>query len=542
MWIPLNSTGRTGAVRLRQSRAFSNRIRNMRPPRQRPFLVLLGSGKGSLIQFLCQQVRDGNLRAEIQALITDNPRSPIVRFAAAAGLKLYILEKGKDFDPELCRILQRCDPSLVLLLGFLQKIGPLTLKTFGRRIINTHPSLLPEFGGEGMFGLHVQRAVLSAKRKETGSTLHIAAAEYDKGPVIAQARLKTEDHDTPLSLQNRVKELEKRLLIKTLRWIFRSGWTKDFPLKRFVFPGVFLKRMSQAPFLFSYEKQKLPCGNTAELWLQSPLEISAFGEKTRTKPRPPDSLLRKMTARFLQGAALGVSVIFPGLSAGTTAFLLGIYRKLVDEISKIQFTWLKASWNRRHPVVQDLDGMFFIPLLSGACISLILFAWTAPALIQSYPKAFKMLVLGFVGGFSALSLMDLYWRKKLKDIYFFIASGLSMVLLFMVFRALPPPRSFFEIAAPLALAPAGLSAGAALVLPGLSGAYLLALFGVYEDLLKALRDFDGVVLSLFILSAAAGAAAAAHLMSRLLKKYFYEVCASITGLILGSLLFLLNGL
>jgi phosphoribosylglycinamide formyltransferase-1 len=111
---------------------------------------------------------------------------------------------------------------LVVLAGFLRKIGPRTLEAFKGRIINTHPAPLPRFGGQGMYGEHVHQAVLDAGVPESAATVHWADAEYDTGSVIAVERVPVLAADDVPSLRARVQAVEKDLLIQTINRLLRT--------------------------------------------------------------------------------------------------------------------------------------------------------------------------------------------------------------------------------------------------------------------------------------------------------------------------------
>jgi phosphoribosylglycinamide formyltransferase-1 len=99
----------------------------------------------------------------------------------------------------------------------MKRLGPATLERFKGRLINTHPSLLPKFGGVGFFGDAVHAAVIAAGEHESGATVHWVSGDYDAGPIIAQARVPVVDTETPASLEEKVKVAERALLIDTLR-------------------------------------------------------------------------------------------------------------------------------------------------------------------------------------------------------------------------------------------------------------------------------------------------------------------------------------
>ena len=111
---------------------------------------------------------------------------------------------------------------LVILAGYMKKIGPKTLVAFSNRILNIHPALLPKHGGQGMYGLRVHEAVIAAGETESGATVHLIDAEYDEGPILQQITVPVLLDDTPETLQKRVLEKEHFLYPDTLAKIARS--------------------------------------------------------------------------------------------------------------------------------------------------------------------------------------------------------------------------------------------------------------------------------------------------------------------------------
>jgi phosphoribosylglycinamide formyltransferase-1 len=119
-------------------------------------------------------------------------------------------------DQALRDTLLEFDTRWVLLAGYMKRLGPRTLAAFAGRIMNTHPALLPEFGGQGMYGMNVHRAVLAAGRKVSGATVHWVDATYDTGTVIRQVRVPVESGDGAESLAARVQAAERELVIEVL--------------------------------------------------------------------------------------------------------------------------------------------------------------------------------------------------------------------------------------------------------------------------------------------------------------------------------------
>jgi len=112
--------------------------------------------------------------------------------------------------------------NLIVLAGYMKKLGPKTLARYRGRVVNIHPALLPKFGGKGMFGHHVHDAVIAAGEKESGATVHIADEEYDRGRILAQKRVPVMPDDTSESLAARVLEVEHELYAETLQRIAKG--------------------------------------------------------------------------------------------------------------------------------------------------------------------------------------------------------------------------------------------------------------------------------------------------------------------------------
>ena len=182
--------------------------------------MALGSGQASTIEFFCKKIQSKKASFEIKALITENPKSRLVKVAETFNLPYHIIEyKNKDFkkwDKELFQVLSPYKPQLILLAGFLKKIGPVVLNEFKDKIINSHPSLLPEFSGHGMYGLRVHQAVIREKKRETGVTIHIVNEDYDKGHVIAQKKIFIQGESDALSLEKKIKRIEKDFYFETV--------------------------------------------------------------------------------------------------------------------------------------------------------------------------------------------------------------------------------------------------------------------------------------------------------------------------------------
>lgn len=188
-------------------------------PRMR--LAILASGRGSHAANIIDRCAANELHAEVVLVASNNPGSGALGEAQRRGIATASISTQGDAttqDRNLCGLLSRYRPDWVITAGFLKKIGPETLSTFEDHILNIHPSLLPAYGGQGMYGLNVHRAVLDAGETQTGATVHWVNAHYDEGAIVAQVNLPIPDHiTTPEALAGALLPHEHQLLINVLK-------------------------------------------------------------------------------------------------------------------------------------------------------------------------------------------------------------------------------------------------------------------------------------------------------------------------------------
>jgi phosphoribosylglycinamide formyltransferase 1 len=190
-------------------------------------LGVLASHEGSLLQAVIDACRAGSIDGCVAVVISNNSRSGALRRArefgaATAHLSAITHPDPAALDGAICRMLAEHRADWVLLAGYMKKLGPQTLQAYAGRILNTHPALLPRYGGRGFYGRRVHQAVLDAGEHESGATLHLVEDEYDSGPVIAQSRVPVGAGDTAAELEERVKAAERRLLIDVLAALARG--------------------------------------------------------------------------------------------------------------------------------------------------------------------------------------------------------------------------------------------------------------------------------------------------------------------------------
>ena len=155
---------------------------------------VLASHEGTTLQSITDACAQERISGRVVTVISNNSGSGALRRAAAAGIQTLHLSSmthsdGDSLDAAICGALQQARADVVFLAGYMKRLGPRTLAAFAARILNTHPALLPKFGGHGMFGNRVFEAVLAAGESESGASVHLVDAEYDTGAVVRQERI-----------------------------------------------------------------------------------------------------------------------------------------------------------------------------------------------------------------------------------------------------------------------------------------------------------------------------------------------------------------
>lgn len=190
-------------------------------------VVILISGAGSTMKAILDATADAGYGARVAAVISDRDDAAGLGLARDAGIATAVV-KLADFpdrelwDEAIARAIGSFEPDLVVAAGFMKILGAPSLERFGGRIINTHPALLPSYPGA-----HGVRDALAGGAKVTGCTVIIVNEGVDAGPIVAQAAVAVEDNDTEESLHERIKLVERELVVSTVGRMVREGWTVD---------------------------------------------------------------------------------------------------------------------------------------------------------------------------------------------------------------------------------------------------------------------------------------------------------------------------
>lgn len=184
-------------------------------------IAIFVSGGGTNLQNIIDEVESGYLQnVEISMVMTDRDCYAIER-SLDKDIRTYVLDRNSfSEDAEHNLIDEEID--LIVLAGFLTILSPEFTAKWGSKMINIHPSLLPKFGGKGMYGKKVHKAVLEANESVSGATVHYVTAGVDEGEIITQGTFEIEQGDQIADLQRKVAEVEKVILIEAIKKISES--------------------------------------------------------------------------------------------------------------------------------------------------------------------------------------------------------------------------------------------------------------------------------------------------------------------------------
>ncbi|NTU58118.1 MAG: phosphoribosylglycinamide formyltransferase [Chlorobiaceae bacterium] len=179
-------------------------------------LAVFCSGTGSNFRALFYAIIERGLQAEIVLCLSNRSQCGAIEFAKEQKMETIHLSE-KQFDSSgnyagaMLKALQDHRIDFVLLCGYLRKVPDAVVAAYPERIVNIHPALLPQFGGEGMYGINVHRAVIDSGETVSGATVHMVNEEYDKGRIVMRRKVPVLKSDTPEILAARVLECEHTL-------------------------------------------------------------------------------------------------------------------------------------------------------------------------------------------------------------------------------------------------------------------------------------------------------------------------------------------
>ena len=193
-------------------------------------IAVFASHGGSDLQAIIDGCKSSLINAEVSVVISNNGDSMALQRAAAEKIPSYHLSAKKSgseekLAEEILGVLSEYNIDMIFLAGYMRMLYLSVLQNYHNRVFNIHPSLLPKFGGKGMYGINVHNAVIEAHETETGITIHRVNAEYDDGEIIAQTKVPVLPDDTAESLAARVLEREHEFLVEVISDIANGNIT-----------------------------------------------------------------------------------------------------------------------------------------------------------------------------------------------------------------------------------------------------------------------------------------------------------------------------
>lgn len=181
-------------------------------------IAILVSGKGTNMQYILQGIKNGMLYNSMVNLVISDRWCKAVQYALKENITVFSLIKTnkKFISKEIDNILVRYIPDIIVLSGFLSILDAEFCEKWLNKVINIHPSLLPKYGGKGMYGIKVHQEVIKNKEKISGATVHYVTKNVDLGDVILKKKCKIDSEETPISLSEKVSMIEKEILIQSI--------------------------------------------------------------------------------------------------------------------------------------------------------------------------------------------------------------------------------------------------------------------------------------------------------------------------------------
>jgi phosphoribosylglycinamide formyltransferase-1 len=185
-------------------------------------IAVLCSGGGSNLQALIDRASSGDLPARIAWVVSNNGAAQALERARKAGIAAFHVSARTEGSPEaaderLLALVREHRIDVLVLAGYMKALPSGILAELPGRVVNIHPSLLPAFGGRGMYGSHVHEAVIARGARWTGVTIHLVTENYDEGPILRQRIVAVQPGDTPESLGSRVLAIEHDTLWREVR-------------------------------------------------------------------------------------------------------------------------------------------------------------------------------------------------------------------------------------------------------------------------------------------------------------------------------------
>ncbi|WP_185854941.1 phosphoribosylglycinamide formyltransferase [Blattabacterium cuenoti] len=180
-------------------------------------LAVLVSGRGTNMLHIIQSISNGELSNFKVSLVISDRSCKAIQYAYKENIKTSSLRRTNTLSKEIDHLMRKDLPDFIILSGFLSILDAEFCEKWAGKIINIHPSLLPKYGGKGMYGMRVHQKVLNNKEKISGATVHYVTKDIDSGNIILKKSCKISSQETPISLSKKISLIEKEILIQSLK-------------------------------------------------------------------------------------------------------------------------------------------------------------------------------------------------------------------------------------------------------------------------------------------------------------------------------------
>jgi phosphoribosylglycinamide formyltransferase-1 len=185
-------------------------------------VAILGSGRGTNARAICSYAAQHPAEYSVSLVVSTNATAGICSVASTFHVPVEVLDYGTEFGTQLADLIRAYQIDVLVLAGFLKLLPSKVIDVLQGNVLNIHPALLPEFGGKGMYGIHVHRAVIASKAGFTGATVHVVSDVYDDGAIVAQRRIQVPADISPEELQLRVQSVEHDLFPEAIAVFIRN--------------------------------------------------------------------------------------------------------------------------------------------------------------------------------------------------------------------------------------------------------------------------------------------------------------------------------
>ncbi|WP_291149542.1 phosphoribosylglycinamide formyltransferase [Flavobacterium sp. UBA7680] len=188
-------------------------------------IIVFASGSGTNAENIIKYFSNIEI-AKVVSIFTNNASAKVIERAKNHQIPVEIFEKNELLERKVLQKIQKIDPDLIVLAGFLLKFPENIIEQYPNKIINIHPALLPKYGGKGMYGMHIHRAIVNNKEKETGISIHYVNENYDEGGIIFQQNVLLTEEDTPETVAEKIHELEQKHFPEIIHRILEDSDSK----------------------------------------------------------------------------------------------------------------------------------------------------------------------------------------------------------------------------------------------------------------------------------------------------------------------------